>query len=327
MTIVVPTSYGGCDPWGWNPEYKGDVSDVGDAVKLRMGRPMLRLHKKLAAHWKYGELANQLREAEPSEFAGILKTAEAGEPWLHDTLAKLRARMPKAIADPDHEVWAAIVGRAVFDQNGVGSSYGREIGLREHLEGCAAKAQKFASELPPKLQRTVERAAMLHDIGKADPRFQAWLRGGNPIKPDELLAKSKGSGQNWAAIERARKMAGYPKGARHELTSTALLVPHAGDAGDVDFELLLHLVASHHGRCRPFAPAVEDAEPVEVRYENWLARSDHGLERVGSGVSERFWKLTRRYGWYGLAYLESAVRLADQRQSEAEQKHRKTTNA
>jgi CRISPR-associated endonuclease/helicase Cas3 len=319
MTIVVPSSYGGCDTWGWNPESKADVSDVGDAVKLRMGRPMLRLHDKLAAQWNYVELAKRLREAEERDFTAILKTAEAGEPWVSDTLAKLRARKPKVIGHPELEAWAAVVGRAVFDQNGVGSSYGREIGLAEHLKGCAAKAQAFAGGLPPKLRNTVERAGALHDIGKADPRFQAWLRGGNPVKPDELIAKSKGSGQNWEAIERARKMAGYPKGARHELMSAAMLAGDTKETDEVDFELLLHLVASHHGRCRPFAPVVPDTDPVEVRYEDWRARSDHGFERLGSGVAERFWRLTRRYGWYGLAFLEAVLRLADHRESEAEQ--------
>jgi CRISPR-associated endonuclease/helicase Cas3 len=284
-----------------------------------MGRPMLRLHEKLAVQWNYLDLAKRLRGAEERDFLEILRTAEAGEPWVNDTLAKLRARKPKLIGHPEEEVWAAVVGRAVFDQNGVGSSYGREVRLQEHSKGCATKANVFASGLPRKLQRTVRRAAMLHDIGKADPRFQAWLRGGNPVKPDELIAKSKGSGQNWEAIERARRMAGYPKGARHELMSTALIAPHAEDSGDVDFDLLLHLVATHHGRCRPFAPVIADTEPVNVRCGGWQARSDHGLERLGSGVSERFWRLTRRYGWYGLAFLEAVLRLADHRESEAEQ--------
>lgn len=319
MTIVVPSWYGGCDEWGWNPESKTDVWDVGDAVKLMVGRPMLRLHDELAKQWGYVELARRLREAEREDLTGILETAETGEPWVDKTLEKLRARKPKIIGHPEREERAALVGRAVFDQNGVGSSYGREIGLEEHLKGCAQKAEVFASKLPPKLRQTVERAAMLHDIGKADARFQAWLRGGNPMKSDELIAKSKASGQNWEAIERARAMARYPKGARHELMSVALLVTHRAEAREIDDELLLHLVASHHGRCRPFAPIVEDAEPVEVRYAGWRARSDHGLERVGSGVSERFWRLTRRYGWYGLAYLEAILRLADQRESEAEQ--------
>src|ERR1039457_2776030 len=275
MMIVVPAQYGGCDEWGWNSESVKDVDDVGDAVKLRMGRPMLRLHEKLASQWNYVELAKRLREAELNEFKDVLKETPAGEgraPWVAEVVSALTASR-KGIGHPKQELWAAVVGRAEFDQNGVGSSYSQEaVGLAIHLKGCGAKAEAFASGLLPQLQRTVTRAAMLHDIGKADPRFQAWLRGGNPVKPSELIAKSKGSGQNRAAVERARKMAGHPKGARHELMSAALLAPHAEEVGGVDFDLLLHLVASHHGRCRPFAPVVEDAEPVDVRCGGWPCR-------------------------------------------------------
>ena len=31
-TIVVPASYGGCDRYGWHPQYSGTVTDIGDAV-------------------------------------------------------------------------------------------------------------------------------------------------------------------------------------------------------------------------------------------------------------------------------------------------------
>ncbi len=64
MTIVVPASYGGCDEWGWNPTSESEVNDIGDPVKLRMGRPMLRLHPKLVEKWNDPELAKRLSAVE-----------------------------------------------------------------------------------------------------------------------------------------------------------------------------------------------------------------------------------------------------------------------
>jgi CRISPR-associated endonuclease/helicase Cas3 len=223
--------------------------------------------------------------------------------------------LPGELLDEEADKWAAIRGRGVFEQESSRSAFTGRVPLADHLKGCAQWAEGFAAELPERLRKTVVRAAKEHDIGKADPRFQAWLRGGNPIRRNELLAKS---GMDRSVIERARRLAGYPKGGRHELMSVALLINSTGEFEDIDCDLLLHLVGSHHGRCRPFAPVEEDSETVDVKYENRVASSDHRLERLASGISERFWNLTRRYGWYGLAYLEMLVRLADHRRSEEE---------
>jgi CRISPR-associated endonuclease/helicase Cas3 len=327
MTVVVPSSRGGCDRWGWNPASTEPVDDIGDAVKWEARRPTLRLAPALAQQWGYEPLAAALRTADEPSCAEAIEKAPLGPGaagWVQDIVTALSKVKPHWIGYPEREEYAAALGRASFEQSDSRASYtGDEVGLAEHMTNCARMAAKFASVLPERLRKTVECAAEWHDAGKADPRFQAWLRGGNPVKPDDLIAKSKRSGQNRAAIERARVLAGYPKGGRHELTSGSLLAAWDKRPEDVDWDLLLHLVASHHGFCRPFAPVVEDLSPCTVTYGGVSVSSDHGLERVGSGVSERFWKLTAKYGWYGLAYLETLVRLSDHRQSEAEQTKRK----
>jgi len=93
---------------------------------------------------------------------------------------------------------------------------------------------------------------------------------------------------------------------------------------------VLHLVASHHGYCRPFAPAVLDENPVEVALQQHQSEtfgvidfspvsSSHELHRLGSPLADRFWRLVEKYGWLELCWLEAVLRLADHRASEEEQ--------
>jgi CRISPR-associated endonuclease/helicase Cas3 len=123
------------------------------------------------------------------------------------------------------------------------------------------------------------------------------------------------------AASQARERSGYPDGGRHELLSLRLADSHPNVLAQAkDQDLVRHLVASHHGRCRPFAPVVTDERSLTVTFDldgqAMSASSATGLEHLGSGVCERFWVLTRRYGWWGLAYLEACLRLADHRASE-----------
>ena len=156
------------------------------------------------------------------------------------------------------------------------------------------------------------------------------LHGGSAFKASvaaEPLAKSAVVASNREARLRAQERSRYPKGARHELGSLALLEAWLARSRlpvEVDETLVLHLVASHHGHCRPFAPAVTDFEPVALCFEHESVAlevsSAHGYEALDSGVPERFFALVARYGWHGLAWLEAIFRLADHRRSELEQR-------
>jgi CRISPR-associated endonuclease/helicase Cas3 len=195
------------------------------------------------------------------------------------------------------------------------------VQMRRPLRKTALASILFAGAL---LAVAVAVAALLHDIGKADPRFQTILRGGirsSAQGSGNLLAKSSLPAHDLNALRAAIKEAGYPQGARHEAYSFAIAIRN-GELLEkaVDRELVLYLLATHHGRGRPLFPAVEDDGIRKLEFDfagvHVQFSGTHGLEQLDQGWAERFWQLNRKYGYWGLTYLEALVRLADHRQSE-----------
>ncbi len=206
-----------------------------------------------------------------------------------------------------------------FDDSEPAESYrGRKVTLEEHSRGVAEFAKRFAQgcELDAELYYT---AGLCHDLGKLDPRFQAMLKQTSPhtaVGPP--LAKSSKSPGSPAEREEARRVHGYPKGARHELLSAAILEKETDD------DLLLHLIATHHGSGRPFADAVSDTTGMLGRQSLFGFKPDSCLQDIAAWntiLPERFWRIVRKLGWWGSAYHEAVFRLADHAQSRWEQEH------
>jgi CRISPR-associated endonuclease/helicase Cas3 len=203
------------------------------------------------------------------------------------------------------------------------------VGLAVHTAHVREAVMRAVARLPlDELSSVYRSAADLHDLGKADERFQAmlqrtdrtdaWLTTG---MDSALLAKSERMAQTREQRRQSRERAGLPEGFRHEMLSVQLAeLVGKTFASELNRDLVLHLVAAHHGFARPFAPVVNDDDPPEwtrvagVR----LGANDRRAfvpHRLESGIAERFWTLTRQYGWWGLAYLEAVLRLADQEAS------------
>jgi len=208
-----------------------------------------------------------------------------------------------------------------------GSVAGYSQPLDEHSSEVEAFARQYArcGGLDEAIVADLALSAYLHDAGKADPRFQAYLAGGDPFGWDHkhLLAKSGRSSLPRNAWERAA----LPDRWRHEALSVMLARLHSRFEQANDPMLVLWLVGVHHGFGRPLFPH-EDPLDAEARDlpralgQDWQLGADHGPQSLAFGFGGYDWvqmfeDLKRRYGIWGLARLEAFVRLADHRASEA----------
>jgi CRISPR-associated endonuclease/helicase Cas3 len=164
--------------------------------------------------------------------------------------------------------------------------------------------------MDPSVAADVALASYLHDIGKADPRFQAYLAGGDPLGWDEnrVLAKSGYFTLPRGAWERS----GLPSNWRHEALSVRLARTNPSFATAHDPDLVLWLIGVHHGFGRPLFPHNDPQEAADRPGPQSLAFDFNGRD-----WAQLFEELRDRYGSWGLARLEAFVRLADHRASEA----------
>ncbi len=211
----------------------------------------------------------------------------------------------------------------------VGASIsGFPLSLRQHSDDVESKVAGFAKTAGLPAERIVDLklAGFLHDVGKADPRFQVWLHYGDPLGPDlddekTVLAKS-----GRPLPPAARAASGLPANWRHEALSVRLAPYVARFSEANDPELVLWLIGSHHGHGRPFFPHhdADDEKPRKLPFLLGLPSElppgsgpqSLGYDRNGLDWPSLFMRLKARYGAWELARMEAILRLADHRASE-----------
>lgn len=336
--LIVDPERGGITAGNWDPGSTEPVTDLGDEAQLAYGkRTTLRLDPRI-----FGETAElrgisapplptyEPEAATPKErvedwMATAIDSADSG--WLAKAISELQGNCRiEQIGETGSEGAYFIIAQQsiddlTFDDSDYSTSFtGTRVTLRRHLDGVGDRAAEFARrlDLDEAIQEDLRLAGQLHDVGKVDRRFQHQMVGADPVKEamlDEPIAKSlpgvRTSSRGWPPV-------------RHELSSVAMAESNPEiSAMAHDWDLVLHLVGTHHGRARPLPPIVEDSEPETLSFDH----AGHRMESDSGGLvdsplaiemADRFWRLAARYGYHGLAWLEAILRLADHRQSAEE---------
>ena len=330
--IIVNPDRGGLSNGNWDPTSDIRVDDLGDAAQAAYGfRLTLRLDgliykdappppseesdataREIAEEWLERSRSNA--EYPEAKWASQLLQNRFG---IHTILNPKKYLI---LVEHDPKTQRAKVDPATIEGSDEAQSCtGTGVTLKEHMDGLGNLAAEFAKGLglSEELQSDFRLAGRLHDLGKVDPRFQLQLVGGDPVKRaglDEPLAKS---------LPHAGRVWQYPKGMRHEMASVALIESNPEVLEEAhDPDLVLHLIATHHGWARPIPIIPEETDPQNLQYtferHQMEASSDLAPTTLALEGADRFWKLSKKYGHHGLAWLEAIFRLADHRQSEKE---------
>lgn len=348
-TVLLPATQGRYDRFGWNPASTTAVTDIsllegatfplvpeaianlvagpadviarlGSVMKLLGREPELDEDPPTLSDLPDDEELASLCAVDTDRWEELLGAIRGhllgvGRPPTGSTIERpvngvaylLLRRRPGPSSAP---VRAEALEELSFDI--VGGSGPTSPVLTDHLlyVGSTAGHVAAAIGLSPELIRACARAGAFHDLGKNDERFQRWLA---PSGDDRgTMAKSP---RSLGDKERLRREAGWPKGGRHEILSLRLVREfydrHPTD--DHDAELVLHLVASHHGHGRPSLPPCSDHSPTVVTsvIEGEEITVSADLSVLDWDQPARFHRLCERYGLWGLALLEAAVRQAD----------------
>lgn len=326
--VIMSSALGGYTPeLGWTGSHarESDLDISWDAALIDLGRQcpgqivdLIIRHERFTgdapdnAPDAVGELIeafhdvhDQLSDGGPREEVDVDAVIEASRNYVRWRISTVTAapedeaaRQPQAPSSPSDTVIGILMGSdpdvVIARVQLKPIRQGGPVPLDEHQAqvGTWAGIDATTTGLSTELIADITCAGAHHDDGKRHPAFQRYL-GGDP-SGSRPLAKSSWAPESAWADRRRRAEAGLPDGWRHDAESARRLLK--GSA------LVRHLAGSHHGWFRPVLPP--------TRYDSYADRYPLPTEHA-----DEFDLLNDRFGVWGLAYLESLVRMADWRAS------------
>jgi CRISPR-associated endonuclease/helicase Cas3 len=214
-----------------------------------------------------------------------------------------KVELPSASADEDValEQWFWFVRSRSADDDGSRTAH-EPIRWQHHTDDVKTELNRMTGRLfrdDARLRQVLDLIARWHDLGKMRVIWQRSI--GNPNSTDwhAKSGKDRTTGRTW----KTRDMTEY----RHEFGSLLDVYecPEFQALNTDEQDLVLHLIATHHGRGRPHFPQDEAFDPEPK------GRTAVEVAAIAAEVPRRFARLQRTYGRWGLAYLESLLRAAD----------------
>jgi CRISPR-associated endonuclease/helicase Cas3 len=309
-TIILPTELQALNEKGFFDCGKGGNENL-DVADEKYHRIVLKRH---GDHFNFAPLANktacgnkpkeegngevsglssclwQSLDAAIKEVESFLMGQENGKRVKRELRLKIQEAEEYQDEDDIEERWLLLFRE--IDKSTSGSN-GQVPTVEEHNKDVAERVTELAEafHLSESLQEVLQLAGQYHDTGKADDRWQI-AAGYEPTKKDfRPKAKPTSGGVDW------HKLDGY----RHELGSIVDAVACNAIQSHPERDLILHLIATHHGWARPhfneraFPPQTDSALRDGIRRE----------------VMFRYVRLQERFGHWRLAWLESLLRRAD----------------
>ena len=291
-TILLPPNLGGLDSDGFLSMSADPVKDVADE--------QLHMTQKLNSNAAEKTTSGITDKTSKMRTRLIVKRLQDGvshitkqvnekesnqnlDDWVADNKQMRRAKVIQITYNEEVQSSEEIhYYKGKYDQPQ--STSAKPQSLEDHLNETKDVAERITRDmgLEKNLRDAIIMAAKYHDVGKAHEHWQDCMQVELEKRP---LAKT---GRKHIPLN----MHGF----RHELASTIKCASKKDIINHKESDLILHLIAAHHGWARPcFKP-------------NHIIEDKNGETEK---IVKRYSSLQKRFGAWGLAWLESIVRGSD----------------